>query len=101
MLAAAEQAARSLLGLGLRPGDRVGILMPNCLDFVELQFGCALLGVPFVPINVRYRAHELAYVLRTPGMVAVVTNDLIASTWTSQRCSPSAVRGAAARASGT
>ena len=77
VLADAEQAARSLLGLGLRPGDRVGILMPNCHDFVSVEFGCAMLGLPFVPINARYRAYELAHVLRDSGLVAVVTSDLI------------------------
>lgn len=73
----AEHAARSLLGLGIRPGDRVGILMPNCHDFVSVEFGCAMLGVPFVPINARYKPYELSYVLRDAELRAVVTTDLI------------------------
>ena len=78
MLAAAERSARSLLGLGVRPGDRVGILMPNCFDFLDTQLGCSLLGVSAVLINVRFRSHELRYVLHDSGMAAVTTNDLIA-----------------------
>jgi fatty-acyl-CoA synthase len=78
MLAAAERCACSLLGLGVEPGDRVGILMPNCFDFLELQLACALLGVSVVPVNVRFRALELGYVLEDSGMVAIATNDLIA-----------------------
>lgn len=77
-LAAVERRACSLLGLGLRAGDRVGILMPNCFDFLDLQLACAVLGVSVVPVNVRFRALELGYVLDDSGMAAIVTNDLIA-----------------------
>ena len=77
MLAAVERSARSLLGLGIRAGDRVGILMPNCFDFLETQLACALLGVSAVPVNIRFRAHELEYVLDDSDMVAIATNDLI------------------------
>jgi acyl-CoA synthetase (AMP-forming)/AMP-acid ligase II len=38
-LTRAENAARSLLGLGVAPGERVGILMPNCMDFLDVQYG--------------------------------------------------------------
>src|SRR6185437_14517819 len=77
VLLAAERAARSLIGLGLEPGDRVGILMPNCHDFVSIEFGCALAGFPFVPINARYKSHELTYVIADAELRAVVTTDLI------------------------
>ena len=43
---AARRSARSLLGLGVGPQDKVGILMPNCMDFVEVMFGAALIGAP-------------------------------------------------------
>jgi acyl-CoA synthetase (AMP-forming)/AMP-acid ligase II len=73
----AEHTARSLLGLGLEPGDRVGILMPNCHEFVDVELGCAMAGMPFVPINARYKSHELTYVLADAELAAVVTSDLI------------------------
>jgi acyl-CoA synthetase (AMP-forming)/AMP-acid ligase II len=76
MLAAAERSARSLLGLGVRPGDRVGILMPNCFDFVETQLACALLGVSAILVNARYRMVELTHVLHDSDAVAMVTTDL-------------------------
>ena len=62
-LTRAENAARSLLGLGVAPGERVGILMPNCMDFLDVQYGCALLGVSAVPINARYKVRELRHIL--------------------------------------
>src|SRR3954451_5872025 len=62
LLAGAVRAARAWYGLGARAGDRVGILMPNCLDFVELEFGAELLGLSVVPINARYKSYELRHV---------------------------------------
>jgi fatty-acyl-CoA synthase len=73
----AERAAQSLLGLGLERGDRVGILMPNCHEFVAVEFACAMAGMPFVPINARYKSHELSYLLADAELRAVVTTDLV------------------------
>ncbi len=74
---AAVRAARSLAGLGLGPGDHVGILMPNCMNFVEVMFGAAMLGAWVVPINARYKEHELAYVIANADLKLLVTSDLI------------------------
>ena len=42
--ARSRQVARSLVALGVEPGDRVGILMANCVDFVALMFGASMIG---------------------------------------------------------
>ena len=56
----AYERARSLLALGVDRGDHVGILMPNCLDYVECLFAVQLLGAMAVPVNARYKAkHKL------------------------------------------
>ena len=63
-----RSASRALAARARASARRAGrILMPNCFDFLELQLACALLGVPVVPINVRFRALELAYVLEDPA----------------------------------
>jgi len=67
--------ARSLAGLGVGPGDRVGTLMLNSPDCVTFFFGAALLGAVIVPINARYRAYELEYLIRDAGLRVLVTND--------------------------
>ncbi|MXV90407.1 MAG: AMP-binding protein [Acidimicrobiia bacterium] len=77
LLEAAERAARSLLGLGVRPGDHVGILMPNCMDFIEVMFGSALIGAPVIPINARFKGRELSYVARDADLRLLVTSDII------------------------
>lgn len=67
--------ARSLHGLGVRPGDHVGVLLPTCLDFVETLFAVAWLGAVTVPVNARYRAPEIAYVAENADLVTLITTD--------------------------
>src|SRR5579872_1565078 len=67
----AESTARGLWGLGLRPGDRVGIWSTNCAEWIYLQLATALAGMVLVNVNPAYRSHELAYVLRKSGMKAI------------------------------
>jgi fatty-acyl-CoA synthase len=69
--------ARSLAGLGIGAGDRVGLLMPNCPDFVFAFFAIQLLGGVAVPINTRFRARELAYVANNADLVALLTSDVV------------------------
>ena len=78
LAARAEIRARSLIGLGVEPGEHVGILMPNCIDFLEVLFGAALAGAVPVPINARYKAAELGYVIDNADLRVLVTTDVIA-----------------------
>ncbi|HEY8341329.1 MAG TPA: AMP-binding protein, partial [Egibacteraceae bacterium] len=74
----ALRAARSLAGLGVGKGDHVGLLMPNCPDFVFTFFGAQLLGAVVVPINTRFRTRELAYVVENADLSVLVTSDIVA-----------------------
>ena len=67
----AEETARGLWGMGIRPGDRVGLWSSNCLEWVYLQLATALTGSVLVNVNPAYRSHELRYVLRKSGMKAI------------------------------
>src|SRR5258706_9199293 len=66
-----ERTARGLIGLGLQPGDRVGVWATNCYEWICLQLGSARAGLVQVNVNPAYRAHELTYVLRKSGMKAL------------------------------
>lgn len=57
-----DDFARSLRALGVGPGDKVGLLLPNCLDYVLALLGAAKLGAVPVPVNGRFKAHELGHV---------------------------------------
>ncbi len=74
----ALKRARSLQALGVKPRDHVGLLMHTCPAFVEVFFAAALCGAVVVPINARYRASELAYVIENGDIATLVTTDAIA-----------------------
>ncbi|WP_232495248.1 AMP-binding protein [Novosphingobium kaempferiae] len=57
------ERARGLIGLGVRPGDHVGVLMPNCWDYVVLYYAISLVSARSVLLNARYRPDDLAYVI--------------------------------------
>ena len=69
----ADALATGLAGLGLARGDRVGILAPNCSEWVLTQFATARLGLVLVSINPAYRVHELGHALKLAGVRALVT----------------------------
>ena len=53
-----------LQSLSIQKGDRVAVMMRNCVAFIDLYLACARLGAIFVPINFRLTGHELAYILK-------------------------------------
>jgi fatty-acyl-CoA synthase len=75
--AGAVRSARSLAALGVGAGSHVGILMPNCIDFLHTFFGAALLGAVAVPINARFKPRELGHVIADGDLDVLVTSDII------------------------
>jgi fatty-acyl-CoA synthase len=71
----AELAARALRGLGVGPGDHVGVLMANCTDFARITFGISMLGAVAVLINARYQGGDLRHVVTDAGLKVLVTGD--------------------------
>jgi acyl-CoA synthetase (AMP-forming)/AMP-acid ligase II len=65
--------ARGLIGLGVRPGDKVGLLASNGPEYVEGFFGTCLAGAVVVPLNARHKAAELGYIAANSRMVAILT----------------------------
>jgi fatty-acyl-CoA synthase len=69
--------AASLRALGVRPGDSVGLLMPNCMDFVHAMVGATMTGALVVPINARLSPRELAYVIPDSGVKVLLLTDVV------------------------
>src|ERR1700678_1819606 len=59
----AGKAASAFLSLGVKPGDRVIIMISNRFEFIESVFGCAFIGAVFVPINTSMRGPILEHML--------------------------------------
>jgi fatty-acyl-CoA synthase/long-chain acyl-CoA synthetase len=67
--------ARGLIGLGVKPGDHVGILLPSGIEFVETLFASAMIGAVSVLMNARFKALEMAYVAENADLTAIITSD--------------------------
>ena len=68
----ADRLAAGLLGLGLQPGDRIGIWSQNRAEWVLSQFATAKAGLILVNINPAYRRAELEYALANVGCRALI-----------------------------
>src|SRR4051812_13363418 len=63
----ATNMARGLYAIGVRPGDRVALLLRNSAEFVALAHAAPRAGVVLVPLNTRLAAPELAWQLADAG----------------------------------
>ncbi len=69
----AHRLASALLGLGLTPGDRIGIWSHNNAEWVLMQLATAQVGLILVNINPAYRTAEVEYAMNKVGCKALVT----------------------------
>jgi acyl-CoA synthetase (AMP-forming)/AMP-acid ligase II len=67
-----NRAADVFRGLGVRPGERVALLLMNGVEFVESFFALAKLGAIIVPLNWRLVPDELAFILKDSGARVLV-----------------------------
>jgi len=71
----ADSMANALLKLGVKKGDKVAIWMSNKPEWVYAHFACIEIGAPLVPLNTRYKAHELEYILRQSDATTLIMMD--------------------------
>src|SRR3954466_546087 len=72
--ARASRMAHALVRRGIKPGDRLCIYLPNCLEYIDVFLACTRLGVIFVPINILYRGREIRHILADAEPVAVIAS---------------------------
>jgi long-chain acyl-CoA synthetase len=72
--AAVSALADGLAARGLAPGDRVGLLLPNGIEFATAYFGVLRAGLVALPLNTAYTAQEIGYQLADSGAALVVTS---------------------------
>ncbi|PXA85693.1 AMP-dependent synthetase [Nostoc sp. 3335mG] len=74
----ARSWAKAFMAMGIGPGQNVGVLLTTRPEFVELLFGIAMTGAVAVPLNARYQAHELAFVVGDADLKTIVTTGHVA-----------------------
>ncbi len=68
-----DQAAKSLLALDYRRGDRIGVWATDNIEWLVLQMATARIGAILVNINPAYRPRELEYALQTSNVQGLFT----------------------------
>ena len=57
----ANRVANAMLARGVKKGEKIGILLMNCLEWLPIYFGILKSGAVAVPLNYRYSADEIDY----------------------------------------
>ena len=68
----ANRLANLLLSRGIRKGDKVAILLMNCLEWLPIYFGILKTGALAVPLNYRYTADEIKYCLKKADATTLI-----------------------------
>jgi len=69
--------ANAMARLGVKKGERVGLHLPNCPQFIIAYYACLSLGAIVVNMNPLYTAEELKLIIETTGMTTLVTFDMV------------------------
>lgn len=75
----ARRVGNALLAAGLKPGDRVAVVLGNRLEYPEIAAGIARVGMWMVPVNPRLTAGEVTYILGHARTTAAIIDDALAS----------------------
>ena len=73
-----DRFAALLAGGGVRPGDRVAVMLGNCPQFAIVFFGILKLGAVHVPVNPLFKEQETLYELNDSGATLLVVLDQLA-----------------------
>ena len=77
LLAEVERFSGVLAGLGVRKGDRVGMLLPNCPEYVIAFYACQRIGAIAVGNNPLYTDRELEHQLTDAGISVMIVLDQV------------------------
>jgi acyl-CoA synthetase (AMP-forming)/AMP-acid ligase II len=73
-----NRVARGLIDRGIRPGERVALLWPNDVRYMESMLGTMRAGAVAVPLNTKLGDDVLVYILRDSDTVAMVASPELA-----------------------
>lgn len=76
--ARSNQVANALTADGVKPGDRIALLLMNGAEFVESFFAVGKIGAVNVPLNWRLVADELEFILKDSGATVLIYDESFA-----------------------
>jgi len=74
-LATVNRVANGFLSLGIQKGDKIAILLPNCLEFPYSWLAANMIGAVMVPVNTRFVPSEIEYILNHSEARILVTTE--------------------------
>lgn len=75
-----NKLSHALLEMGIKKGDRIGVISRNCIKYLEAYYACSKMGYIFVPFNFRLAPPELGYQISDSGvMVLFGSGDMLAT----------------------
>jgi carnitine-CoA ligase len=69
-----NQAANALVSLGVGPGDKVSLMLPNLPEFLFLWFGLAKIGAVMVPVNPQFKVAEANHLVAHSDSAGLVVD---------------------------
>jgi fatty-acyl-CoA synthase/long-chain acyl-CoA synthetase len=73
-----NQKANALLEIGIKKGDHVGLMFPNCMEVLESILALWSIGVVIVPLSFRLSPPELTYILDHSDTSSIVFHEMLA-----------------------
>ncbi|NOZ85550.1 MAG: long-chain fatty acid--CoA ligase [Deltaproteobacteria bacterium] len=70
-----NRLANALLGKGLNKGDKIAVLLENCIEFIEIYVAAAKAGLVVVPVNFRHVAEEVAFIADNADAKAFIVHE--------------------------
>jgi len=70
-----NQLAHGLMGLGLKKGEKVAVLLENSIEIVEVYLACAKSGLVIVPINFRLMGKDVDYIANNSDARVIIVHD--------------------------
>jgi len=71
----ADRLATALADLGVRKGDKVAVVLPNCPHFIISEFGILKAGAVIIPCSIMLKAHHLEYEMSESGAETVICSE--------------------------
>ena len=70
-----NRLSHSLLGLGLKKGDKVAVLLENCIEIIEIYLAVAKTGIIIVPMNFRLVGKDIDYIVNNSDAKALIVDN--------------------------
>jgi long-chain acyl-CoA synthetase len=69
-----EGLASGFMALGIKPGECVVTVLPNCPEFITTFYAVASLNLVFLPLNHLFKSEEISYYIVDSNAKAIVTD---------------------------